>query len=149
MIGVMFGSDGALLTKITGGGGSVNSTLGRYVVLDADQDGLEKTSHADEITNGARYFTYNVENEEVNIQFAIFIAVFNDAAMRELYDVNNWKGKGYDRLGWMPPTGVLPPCSTVTQPRDRMNCDESEFINQFGEKIYFNRYTGRAEVLKR
>ena len=149
MIGVMFGSDGALLTKITGGGGSVNSTLGRYVVLDADQDGVEKTPHADEITNAARFFTYNVENEEVNIQFAIFIAVFNDAAMRELYDANNWKGKGYDRVGWIPQTGVIPPCSTITQPRDRMNCDESEFINQFGEKIYFNRYTGRAEVLKR
>ena len=149
MIGVMFGSDGSLLTKITGGGGSVNSTLGRYVVLDADQDGVEKTPHADEITYGARYFTYNVENEEVNIQFAIFISVFNDAAMRELYDVNNWKGKGYNSSGWMPRTGLLPPCSTVTQPRDRMNCDESEFINQFGEKIYFNRYTGRAEVMKR
>ena len=149
MIGVMFGPDGALLTKITGGGGSVNSTLGRYVVLDADQDGVEKTPHADEITNGARFFTYNVENEEVNIQFAIFISVFNDAAMRELYDANNWKGKGYDRNGWIPPTGIIPPCSTITQPRDRMNCDESEFINQFGEKIYFNRYTGRAEVQKR
>jgi len=30
-----------------------------------------------------------------------------------------------------------------------MNCDQSEYIKQFGEKIYFNRYTGRAEVQKR
>jgi len=147
MIGVLFGSDGALLTKITGGGGSVNSTLGRYIVLDADQDGVEKIPNSAE--GNAGHFTYNVENEEVNVQLAIFISVFNDAAMRELYDVNNWKGRGYiGPPGWCP-TGVCPPCSTLTQPRDRMNCDESEFINQFGEKIYFNRYTGRAEVMKR
>ena len=40
-------------------------------------------------------------------------------------------------------------CSTYNKGRTRMNCDESEFINQFGEKIYFNTYTGRAEAFKR
>ncbi len=146
MIGVMFSADGSLLSRITGSG-NINITKGRYVVLDLDQDGLERPQNSAE--NVAGYFTYNIENEELNIQLAQFISVFNDAAMRELYDVNKWKGQGYSSSGWMLPSGLLPPCSTVTQPRDRMNCDESEFINQFGEKIYFNRYTGRAEVLKR
>ena len=89
------------------------------------------------------YFTYNIENEEPNLQFAPFIAVFNDAAMRELYDIKNWKGQ--TRPDWV--SGEK--CSTYGSGRTRMNCDQSEYINQFGDKIYFNRYTGRAEVQKR
>ena len=62
--------------------------------------------------------------------------------MRELFDVNNWKGSKF-KAGW------VPPCSDLVVGRSRMNCEQSKYINQFGEKIYFNRYTGRAEVLKR
>ena len=140
MIGVMFGEDGALLTKLTGGG-SANMGQGRYVVLDADQNCAQKPENSVEDASG--YFTYNIENEEVNIQLAPFLSVFNDAAMRELYDANNWKGKT------RPPWAENVPCSTYGKGRTRLNCDESEYINQFGDKIYFNRYTGRAEVLKR
>ena len=140
MIGVMFGADGALLTKITGGGGA-NIGLGRYVIVDADQNGAQMPKNAVEDVTG--YFTYNIENEEPNLQFAPFIAVFNDAAMRELYDINNWKGP--TRPDWV----LGEKCSTYGSGRTRMNCDQSEYINQFGDKIYFNRYTGRAEVQKR
>ena len=140
MIGVMFGADGALLTKITGGGGA-NIGLGRYVIVDADQNGAQMPENSVEDASG--YFTYNIENEEPNIQLAPFISVFNDAAMREIYDVNNWKGK--TRPAWI--EGEK--CSIYGSGRTRMNCDQSEYINQFGEKIYFNRYTGRAEVQKR
>jgi hypothetical protein len=139
LIGVMFGADGSLLSKITGGG-SANIGMGRFVVLDIDQDGLQRQVNSAE--NAAGWFTYNIENEEPNIQLAPFISVFNDAAMRELFDVSNWKGGSY-KAGW-----VLP-CSALATGRSRMNCDQSEFINQFGEKIYFNRYTGRAETMKR
>ena len=140
MIGVMFGADGALLTKITGGGGA-NIGLGRYVIVDADQNGAQMPKNSMEDASG--YFTYNIENEEPNLQFAPFIAVFNDAAMRELYDIKNWKGQ--TRPDWV--SGEK--CSTYGSGRTRMNCDQSEYINQFGDKIYFNRYTGRAEVQKR
>ena len=141
MIGVMFGADGALLSKITGGGGA-NIGTGRFVILDADQNGEQKPKNSVEDASG--WFTYNIENEEPNIQLAPFISVFNDAAMRELYDVNNWKGKTRPALG-----ESIQPCSTYGTGRTRMNCDQSEYIKQFGEKIYFNRYTGRAEVQKR
>ena len=139
LIGVMFSADGSLLSRITGGG-SANIGMGRFVVLDIDQDGLQRQVNSAE--NASGWFTYNIENEEPNIQLAPFLSVFNDAAMRELFNVSNWKGGSFT-AGW-----VLP-CSAIAVGRSRMNCDQSEFINQFGEKIYFNRYTGRAEVLKR
>ncbi len=139
LIGVMFSADGSLLSRITGGG-SANIGMGRFVVLDIDQDGLQRQVNSAE--NASGWFTYNIENEEPNIQLAPFLSVFNDAAMRELFDVNNWKGGSY-KAAW------VPPCSALSDGRSRMNCEQSEFINQFGEKIYFNRYTGRAEVMKR
>ena len=139
LIGVMFDVNGSLLSKITGGG-SANQGMGRYVVLDMDQNGLQLPLNSKE--NGAGWFTYNIEGEEPNIQLAPFISVFNDSAMRELFDVNMWKGPSFTAT-W------VPPCSSFAAGRTRMNCDESEYINQFGEKIYFNRYTGRAEVQKR
>lgn len=139
LIGVMFDVNGSLLSKITGGG-SANQGMGRYAVLDMDQNGLQLPLNAKE--NGAGWFTYNIEGEEPNIQLAPFLSVFNDTAMRELYDVNNWKGPSFT-AGW------LPPCSSFASGRTRMNCDQTEYINQFGEKIYFNRYTGRAESMKR
>jgi len=139
MIGVMFDVNGALLSKITGGG-SANQGMGRYAVLDMDQNGLQLPLNSKE--NGAGWFTYNIEGEESNIQLAPFLSVFNDTAMRELFDVNKWKGPSFT-VNW------VPPCSSFVSGRTRMNCDQTEYINQFGEKIYFNRYTGRAEVLKR
>ncbi|MCE9618979.1 MAG: prepilin-type N-terminal cleavage/methylation domain-containing protein [Planctomycetes bacterium] len=144
MVGVLFGSDGSLLTRITGGGGIVNASSGRNVVLDMDQDGDKLTLNSQESIGAGGDYTYNFEGEEPYIQLAPFIAVFNDAAMRELYDVNNWKGPNHP--DWSPGNN---PCSSYGTGRTRMNCDESEYINQFGEKIYFNRYTGRAEVFKR
>jgi prepilin-type N-terminal cleavage/methylation domain-containing protein len=144
MIGVLFGADGGLLSKITGGG-SVNAGQGKYVIIDFDQNGYTNGFPASAPSaGGSKYFTYPFENEEPNIQLAPFIAVFNDAAMRELYDVNNWKGSANPLLG-----EIIQACSTYGTGRTRMNCDQSEYIKQFGEKIYFNRYTGRAEVQKR
>ena len=140
MIGVMFNVDGSLLTKITGGG-TANNTFGRFAILDMDQDGLQKQKNSAVDSSG--WFTYYVEGQEPNIQLAPFISVFNDTAMRELYDVNNWKGN--TKPAWAEGS----PCSTYGKGRTRLNCDESEYINQFGEKIYFNRYTGRAESMKR
>ena len=139
LIGVMFDVNGSLLSKITGGG-SANIGMGRYVVLDIDQDGLQRPLNT--IENAAGWFTYNIEGEEPNIQLAPFLSVFNDTAMRELFDVNNWKGQSFTRE-W------APPCASLAIGRSRMNCDQSKYINQFGEKIYFNRYTGRAETMKR
>lgn len=140
MIAVMFGVDGSLLTKITGGG-TANNTYGRFAILDMDQDGLQRQKNSAVDSSG--WFTYYIEGQEPNIQLAPFLSVFNDTAMRELYDVNNWKGN--IKPSWVP--GAL--CSTYNTGRTRMNCDQSEYINQFGDKIYFNRYTGRAEVQKR
>ena len=145
MLGIMFGTDGALLTRITGGGGGINSSQGRNPVLDLDQDGIQSSisDQKDPWFQGG-WYTYNLEGEEPFIQLMTLLAVFNDSAMRELYNVNNWKGP--KSPGW---DTASVPCSTYGTGRTRMNCDESEYINQFGEKIYFNRYTGRAESLKR
>jgi hypothetical protein len=140
LIAVLFSPDGTVLTKLPGGG-TANIGNGRYVVLDLDQDGQQKPLNA--AVNSSGWFTYYYEGEEPNIQLAPFIAVFNDAALRESYDINNWKGNNQ-------PTWVSgSPCSSYGVGRTRMNCEQSEWINQFGDKIYFNRYTGRAEVLKR
>ena len=145
MVGILFGPDGALLTRITGGGGAVNASSGRNVVLDLDQNGIQSSiSNINDPWFDGGWYTYNMEGEEPFVQLIPFLAVFNDTAMRELYDVNNWKGKNHP--GW---DTSLVPCSTYNTGRTRMNCDQSEYINQFGEKIYFNRYTGRAEVFKR
>ena len=146
MLGIMFGTDGALLTRITGSGGGINSSSGRNPVLDLDQDGIQSSvsNQKDPWFQGG-WYTYNLEGEEPFIQLGTFLAVFNDSAMRELYNVNNWKGP--KSPGWNP--GTKDPCSDYATGRTRMNCDESEYINQFGEKIYFNRYTGRAESMKR
>ena len=145
MLGILFGSDGELLTRITRGGSTINSSQGRNPVLDLDQNGIQSSiSDQNDPRQQGGWYTYNMEGEEPYVQLITFLAVFNDAAMRELYDVNNWKGP--NAPDWNTTTV---PCSTYNKGRTRMNCDESEFINQFGEKIYFNTYTGRAEVFKR
>lgn len=140
MIGVLFGPDGSLMTRLPGGG-LANAGMYRSAVLDLDRDGQQHEPDASE--GAARYFTHNDLEDEPSVQYCQFLAVFDDKQAREIYDEKNWAGAAggaYD---------VNTPCASYAAGQVRMRCEQSEFINQFADRIVINRNTGRAEVRQR
>jgi len=146
--GVLFGADGTVITRLPNGIGVANyesAYLDRDGVRDANGWPLQNIGTS---TSGARYFEYNEEVDESSIQYVRTLAVFDDAAAREFFATVNWSGPavaGGDTGG----VGLPADCSTWGAGQSRMRCEQSQFINQFAERINFNRFTGVAEVVKR
>ncbi len=140
MIGVMFGPDGALLTRLSGGG-AANAAGYRSIVLDLDRDGEQRVPDSSE--GAGRYFNYDDLDDESMVYMQQVVAVFDDKMAREVYDATNWSGSSYDlqELGQ--------PCSQVRKGMARKWCEQSEFISQFADRIFINRNTGRAELQQR
>ena len=140
MIGVLFGPDGSLMTRLPGGG-LANAGMYRSAVMDLDRDGQQREPDASE--GAARYFTHDDLEDEPSIQYCQFVAVFDDKQAREVYDPANWRGSAGGQFA------LDTPCSTYAAGQERMRCEQSEFINQFADRIIINRNTGRAEVKAR
>jgi prepilin-type N-terminal cleavage/methylation domain-containing protein len=140
MLGVLFGADGGVLTRLSGGG-LANAGQYRSAVMDMDRDGDQRTP--DDSEGPARYFYYDDYEDEPSLQYAQFLAVFDDKLAREMFDVKNWQGVAGPRYN------STYTCDQYGTGQTRMRCDQSEFINQFADRIFINRNTGRAEVKQR
>ncbi|MBX3355095.1 MAG: prepilin-type N-terminal cleavage/methylation domain-containing protein [Phycisphaeraceae bacterium] len=147
-IGVLFGPDGTVITRFPNGIGLAN-----YESVYFDFDGVKNANgwpvqNVGTSTGAARFFEYNEEVDEPSIQYVRSLAVFDDAAAREFFVVSNWSGSNQapgDASGAALPAD----CSSLPAGQSRLRCEQSQFINQFAEKINFNRFTGVAEVVKR
>jgi prepilin-type N-terminal cleavage/methylation domain-containing protein len=69
------------------------------------------------------YFEQPYEDDEPYVEFAPFLAVFDDLEVRELYDPQRWN---YQTAG------------AFVNRRD----DYTEYLNQNADRVHFNRYTG-------
>ncbi len=143
-IGVLFGPDGTVITRLPNGIG-----VAQYETAYLDRDGVLNASgwpvqNIGTSTGGARYFEYNEEVDESSINYVRALAVFDDAAAREAFATANWSGASGGT-----PNGLPANCSSEPAGERRMRCEQSQFINQFAERINFNRFTGVAEVVKR
>ena len=140
MIGVMFGPDGALLTRLSGGG-AANAAKYRSIVLDLDRDGEQRAPDPGEGTAG--YFDYDDLEDETRIYMMQLVAVFDDKIAREVFDAAYWSGSSYQ------PRKLDDECSDLRKGTARKLCEQSEFISQFADRIFINRNTGRAELQQR
>jgi len=143
-IGVLFGTDGTVITRLPNGIGVAQyetSYLDRDGVLNANGWPVQNIGAS---TGGARFFEYNEEVDEPSINYVRALAVFDDAAAREMFVPSNWSGSNGGT-----PNGLPADCTSEPAGERRMRCDQSHFINQFAERINFNRFTGVAEVVKR
>ena len=141
MLGVLFGADGGVLTRLSGGG-LANAGQYRSAVMDMDRDGEQRTPDFS-TEDGGRFFYYDDYEDEPSLQYAQFLAVFDDKLAREMFDSRNWQGMA--RSTYDPAYT----CDQYGSGQTRMRCDQSEFINQFADRIFINRNTGRAEVKQR
>jgi hypothetical protein len=140
-IAVMFGPDGTLLAN--------NSvTDAARIFVDYNDNGLQDLSTgsgsptqilyattsnnwpsiAPANFNGAfpthhGYFEQPYENDEPYVEIAPFLAVFDDAEVRRLYDPQRWN---YQTAGAFV---------------NRRN-DYTQYLNQNADRVHFNRYTG-------
>jgi len=147
-IAVMFGPDGAVITRFPNGVG-----VAQYESAYFDADGLKNgaglpVQNIGTSTGGARFFEYNEEVDESSLQYVRSLAVFDDSAAREMFAPANWSGNnsaGGDGAG----AALAADCSAMPAGQSRLRCEQSHFINQFSDRINFNRFTGVAEVVKR
>lgn len=120
LVGIMYGPDGTTLTR------NSKSDSDR-VFVDFNNDGLFSKGGS---STAAPDYNYNDGPEEFTdepaIQVVPFLAVFDEADARQRYNVAAWSGT----------SGVN---GTELYRRD---VDLSEYINQFANRIHFNRYTG-------
>jgi len=87
-----------------------------YRFLDLDNDHQQDTG----ATGSNRYWYYDEPGDEVNIEWVPFIAVYNDDEAREFQGPSDWGNEA------------------------TRDAQLTAYINQFADRIHFNRYTGVA-----
>lgn len=125
-LGVMFNGRGNLVTRTTRGPSVSANKL--YPWVDFSRDGLQQRGREGV---GSGYsnsnWNYNDLTDESNVNPCLMLMVFDDDEARSRYDVARWSGSFnpafYDR-----------------------HQDLTEFIDQFGVFLHFNRYSGVVEV---
>ncbi len=126
MIGVMFGPDGSVMTENPASGAD-HVWIDFQMTADSQNSSepdIEALSYADECLSGTiedwydQYFRADGLFDETCIQLVPFLAVFNEREARELYIEADWT-------------------DSVTRIEEL-----SEYINEFADRLHFNRYTG-------
>ena len=140
VVGVLFDASGRVVSRLDGSG-LASVSQGRYPVMDFNRNGVQDI--VNDVAGPWEAHVQNQEGDEPNAVTTQVLAVFDDKAARELYDDKRWQGTG---LSGFAPGG---PCGTLGAGQSRRICELSEFIEQFGTRIAFNRNTGRAEVMQR
>jgi len=139
-IGVLFDGSGRVVSRLDGSG-VASVSQGRYPVMDFNRNGVQDVIND---TAGAwEPHVQNQEGDEANVVTTQVLAVFDDKAAREMYDDKLWIGTSLP--GWT----ISKACSDLGSGQSRRMCELTQFIEQFGTKISFNRNTGRAEVQQR
>lgn len=135
MIGVMFSSDGTLITRNVRGAGGSGSTV--WPFIDFNRDGVANIVGVGNNYSGSyQYVVYDAVGDEVDLHPVQWLAVFDDEALREAKDPANW----------VPANGNDPSGGQVTAQDERRISDVTNWVESAGVPIFFNRYTGVAEV---
>ena len=140
LVAVMFDEQGRLITRLDGSGIS-SLSQGRYPMMDFNRNGVQDILN--ETASSAQPHVQDQEGDEPNAVTTQTLAIFDDKAAREVYDEENWLGSTF------PVWTINKPCTQLGIGQSRKICEQSEFIEQFGTRIQFNRNTGRAEVQQR
>jgi type II secretory pathway pseudopilin PulG len=140
IVGVLFDGQGRVVSRLDGSG-IASVSQGRYPVMDFNRNGVQDIIN--EVAGPWEAHVQNQEGDESNVVTTQVLAVFDDKAARELYDEKLWQGTSLP--GWT----ILKACADLGAGQSRRMCELTEFIEQFGTKIAFNRNTGRAEVQQR
>jgi hypothetical protein len=138
IIAVMYGPDGNTL-RFNPRSDAVESWVDFNPTFDFSEYGEVRQRHADEdwdpdapqlVTNicdfGLDYNAFlcqELADDEPYVIASPFLAVFNDDECRTFYDTSQWTG------------------ATAEGGLNRIN-NQSEYINQYADRIHFNRYTG-------
>ena len=131
MLMVRFGADGKIRTRNPALPSRVVNNLGGGIRPWVDFNRDRRLSIGTTSTStDTKYYVYDEWNDEPLGNTGLWIAVFDDAAMRESYSAQTqqgWRGPGNQRkilIG-----------------------DRTVFIDQNADRIQFNRFTGVAEVV--
>lgn len=128
MIAVMFDSDGSIIT-----GRSTGDTRSSFVDFNpGNQDLNPENTQQDywDSTGNGRFFFYDEAEDEPNLIFVPFLAVYNDDEAREFYGDDDWNDdQAYfeELVNGDPNNGGNPALG---------------YISEYADQIHFNRYTG-------
>ena len=142
-IGVLFGPDGRVLSRnpqqvlevVTSAGGNQNAYVKSFV--DFDGNGFPNRGSTNVFGSGPNnvdFFIYDEPLDEPLVDYVPYLAVFNEAEARKLYNPTTWQGTGSGAIGG----------NGNPSPRVR---DQSSFIDEQSDRITFNRYTGVPGVV--
>ena len=127
MIGVLFAPDGTLVTRnvqVAGGSGVV---IRPY--LDANRnaypDVIDLSGENDGYGDTKEFTVYDAVGDECNLHPVQWLGVFDDEALRRARNDANWSGVNGEK---------------------NLNSAITSWVDQFGVPVFFNRYTGVAEV---
>ena len=110
-------------------------------MMDFNRNGVQDILN--EAAGAAQSHIQDQEGDEPHAVTTQTLAVFDDKAAREAFDEKNWAGMDF------PVWTSAKACSDLGTGQSRKICEQTEFIEQFGTRIQFNRNTGRAEVQQR
>ena len=142
MIGVLFAPDGTLVTRRIDSAGGSGATI--WPFLDLDRSGKVNLGSCDEepcrdnwnYGGSYQYVVYSGIGDEVDLHPVQWLAVFDDEALRRAKNPSSWI-----------PTGT-PGGNSVTAFDGRRIDDVTAWVETAGVPVFFNRYTGVAEINK-
>ena len=140
LVAVIFDAQGRVVTRLDGSG-LASLSQGRYPMMDFNRNGVQDILN--EAAGAAQSHIQDQEGDEPHAVTTQTLAVFDDKAAREAFDEKNWAGMDF------PVWTSAKACSDLGTGQSRKICEQTEFIEQFGTRIQFNRNTGRAEVQQR
>ena len=139
LVVVRFDSDGTLQTRNTAVSGNllpdVNLGESVNVWIDFDRDGLIDVGTSSTGTSNSAFYSYDEYFDEPLGNVTVFLAIFDDDSFQAQFDPSLWR---------------VPSILQLSNAKfARAVCDRTNFINQFSDRIHFNRFTGVAEVVPR
>ena len=122
-IGVIFGPDGTMVTRNVMGAGGSGAVVWPY--LDADRDRVPVLINDNSYGGGLQYVAYDAVGDECDVHPIQWLGVYDDEALRRATGDSNWSGENGEEV---------------------RNSAITNWVDQFGVPVFFNRYTGVAET---
>ena len=123
-IAVIFGPDGTLITRNVQGAGGSGAVVWPY--LDADRNNVPEIINASGYGGILQYVAYDAVGDECDVHPVQWLAVYDDEALRRARGDANWTGEAGEEI---------------------RNSRITDWVDDFGIPIFFNRYTGVAETV--
>ena len=123
MICVLFSPDGTMVTRDPNSSASASMTAWPY--LDEDLNRKFEIGEPTNYSGSFQYVAYDAMGDEGDVLPCQWLAVYDDAQARESLGDDDWGGEAGDNV---------------------RKQEISGWVNGYGIPIYFNRYTGVAEV---